>query len=143
MQIHQDQTPIFSKFNNEFWYFRQFSIEISWPQMLSCETFELYIKNKNKNKEKRKKEKQESSQSNLNPISIILGITKIENKNCLISTIIGCRYCCRYAHYWQIQTRTILLSPRLLICTRPTKPSVPLPLELGLRNMRALDLISV
>ena len=51
--------------------------------MLSCETFELNIKNKNKNKnkEKRKKEKQESSQSNLSPISIILGITKIENKN--------------------------------------------------------------
>ena len=92
---------------------------------------------------KKKKKRQESSQSNLNPISIILGITKIENKNCLISTIIGCRCCCRYAHYWQIQTQTILLSPRLLVYTRPTKPSVRLPLELGLRNMRALDLISV
>ena len=59
MQIHQDQTPIFSKFNNEFWYFRQFSIEISWPQMLSCETFEF--KKKLKKKKKKKKKKQESS----------------------------------------------------------------------------------
>ena len=51
MQIHQDQTPIFSKFNNEFWYFRQFSIEISWPQMLSCETFEFKKKLKKKEEE--------------------------------------------------------------------------------------------